>query len=602
MSLEKQQVAQDAQAVQESIETLAAQTYSDTDSERDYELPDSASTPNLIEAMDHIKRSMSFKSFQELSARPSSEVRRRIQKKLWRPQDDETKIPNDWERLMVHVIRGASRAFTLAYGIRSSIQFLFVLIKALRTRKPIDKNNLKAAFTGESTVRFALLFGLWAAIYKFTSNALRLTTPPRVRPRMKGQRSLSGSPDSSVRMEKDMGLTLTTRDKLSSSKKKAEFRHLSAYDPRVRKWHAYLAGAVSTLAFVVVKRDFMRSFGTQIFVRGLEGMVHTASKAGYLHIPYGSFIVFGLANMQIILSWLGAPQYLERSYKLWIDKASSLPKESFNLYTQSVTTGELDPWDLVRILGGKVPEQSGPNPYQFDDIPPSKEYPMGVSGTVIGRVYRWMDHGNPARYPTCALQHPYTANHLYATARSFWLTTKFVMPVYMTLYFVPMFFLRPKVFFKSPLATSVRSLLGALRSTTFLSTYVLIVKSMFSLLHAMSDGIYYNKWLNQFAVMRAFSRLLVDHRMKGLAGFMSCLSLFVEHHRRRNELTMYVLPKALESFWKSGRARGIFPHVPMGDYILTAIGLSMIMGTYAENPQNLSKIVSMSLFQFLGRN
>ena len=102
--------------------------------------------------------------------------------------------------------------------------------------------------------------------------------------------------------------------------------------------------------------------------------------------------------------------------------------------------------------------------------------------------------------------------------------------------------------------------------------------------------------------MRRLSDLLVDHRMMGLAGFLSCLSLFVEHHRRRNELTMYVLPKALESFWKSGRARGIFPHILMGDYILAAAGLSMIMGAYAENPQNLSKIVSLVLYQFLGRN
>ena len=114
----------------------------DEDSSEEFELPSNSSTPNLSEAMENIKRSMSFTTFQQLSSKPPGEVRRQIQKKLWRPHDDETKIPNDWERLMVHVIRAASRAFTLAYGIRSSLEFLFVFIKVLRSRKPIKKSCL----------------------------------------------------------------------------------------------------------------------------------------------------------------------------------------------------------------------------------------------------------------------------------------------------------------------------------------------------------------------------------------------------------------------------------------------------------------------------
>ena len=61
---------------------------SDTEeSDSDYELPVSASTPNLMEAMDRIKRSVSFSSLQNISSGTHSEVRRQIQKKLWRPQD-----------------------------------------------------------------------------------------------------------------------------------------------------------------------------------------------------------------------------------------------------------------------------------------------------------------------------------------------------------------------------------------------------------------------------------------------------------------------------------------------------------------------------------
>ena len=102
--------------------------------------------------------------------------------------------------------------------------------------------------------------------------------------------------------------------------------------------------------------------------------------------------------------------------------------------------------------------------------------------------------------------------------------------------------------------------------------------------------------------MRRVSKLLIDNRMKGLAGFLSCLSLFIEERRRRKELTLYVLPKALESFWATGRNVGYIPHVPLGEYIMAATGLSMLMGSYAQNPDNLSKLVSLIIYQFIGRN
>ena len=41
-----------------------------------------------------------------------------------------------------------------------------------------------------------------------------------------------------------------------------------------------------------------------------------------------------------------------------------------------------------------------------------------------------------------------------------------------------------------------------------------------------------------------------------LGGLLSGLSLFVEAKRRRGELAMYVLPKALESAWVMARGKG----------------------------------------------
>ena len=184
----------------------------------------------------------------------------------------------------------------------------------------------------------------------------------------------------------------------------------------------------------------------------------------------------------------------------------------------------------------------------------------------------------------------------------------------MTLYFVPALFLRTrailkayvflkqrKAYIRRPKSSVIRMFLDASRSSAFLATYVVLVKSMFCLLHGTADRITFSR-LNNYSAFRILSSVLSDHRCKAIAGFISCFSLFVEHKRRRSELTAYVLPKAFESFWKSGRARRILPRVPYGDYILGAASMSMIMGTFAHNPENLSKLVSLVIYQFIGRN
>lgn len=64
-----------------------------------------------------------------------------------------------------------------------------------------------------------------------------------------------------------------------------------------------------------------------------------------------------------------------------------------------------------------------------------------------------------------------------------------------------------------------------------------------------------------------------------IAGFCSGLSLFVEAERRRGELAMYVMPKALESLWVA--ARGKATHSSrrriIGEATFTAAAMGMVM-------------------------
>lgn len=394
------------------------------------EQPSGASTPNLSEAVDQIKRSLSITALQDLSAKTPSEVGRSIQKTLWRPHDDEARIPSDWERLLVHVIRAGSRSFMLSYGLRSTFTFIITLIKSLRRRTLPRRDQLMNALVGEATVRFALAFGVWTAVYKFVNNALRLLTPyPKGSSGRKALKRRATAPAGSIVNESDDGLTLAANVKKKEERKKLEWKHLSAYDPRVRSWHAYAAGAVSSVAFLLESQGFVRALGLQLFVRGLEGSYRHLRAKGIVDIPHGAIILFGLANVQILMSWLGAPQFLDPSYKSWIDKASGLPKACLNTYFTTHYFGEANPWALVELLGGEVPEPISTNPLRFADIPPTKQCPKGITGRTVAQVFRWMEKGDPSHFPTCALSHAHSHNHLYVTYENFMIAWKFIMYV-----------------------------------------------------------------------------------------------------------------------------------------------------------------------------
>lgn len=328
----------------------------------------------------------------------------------------------------------------LSYGLRGTLTFLLTMAKSLRSRRPIDKKQLKLAFVGEDTVRLALAVGIWASIYKFVNNALRLLTPypkPVVQHRIPMRRTRTapaatfklGGMDDHCDLHEKARQSNKEKEKELHQKHKLEWKHLSTYDPRVRSWHAYVAGAASSLAFFVESKSVVRSLTLQIFVRGLEGTYRHARANGMPGIPHCEVLAFGLANIQIIMSWLGAPQYLNRGYRAWIDKASSVPKPTLQLYLSEAANKIPDPWALVALFGGTIPEPVSENPRVFADLPPNKYAPEGVSGKVIERVYNWMDNGHLERFPTCGLSHVNTDNHFYATYQNFFKAWKFIMYV-----------------------------------------------------------------------------------------------------------------------------------------------------------------------------
>lgn len=120
-------------------------------------------------------------------------------------------------------------------------------------------------------------------------------------------------------------------------------------------------------------------------------------------------------------------------------------------------------------------------------------------------------------------------------------------------------------------------------------------------MHSAHARIQSNPFLSA-TVPEFVKRILVSQETHWFGGFLTSLSLFVEHPRRRAELAAYVLPKGMESAWSVARQKSWVPFVPGGDLLLTSAGMSLIMGTYAQSPELLSGVVRRIVYQFVGRN
>ncbi|KAJ1032545.1 hypothetical protein NDA16_000568 [Ustilago loliicola] len=580
-------------------------------------------TPNISETAAQLRRNLSVTGLQDLAHMPRSEIRRSVGNKVWRPQDEEARLPSDWERLVVHVVRGGLRAGNLAFALRASLMLVLELVKSLRTKK-FNKNSFGIALMGPRNFRFAALFAIWASLYKAVHNSLRLLTPPPTRrPR---SRATSGAGTVSFTLEKsgDHGSpdenapgsgTATPRSGRSAlegkspedkAKEKAkQKRRAFMPDPRSKVWHAYLAGAISALAVLVETHENRVSLAQQLFVRGLEGSYNVAHERKPINIPHGAVITFGLACGQIMWAWLEAPDSLPRSYRNWITRASQVSPKVTDVYRSIRHDGKVDPdVALSWFPDGKIPEPVSLKPLRYPDVAPNGINRRGIKGKNLGKIVEWMDRtrkGDCGEVVDCALVHPWETSHWRSPIDRYIEVTRWILPVYLALHFVPAIFLRPGKFLKDPLGATIRSLRGSFRSSSFLGVFVIIFQTQFCAQHSLYNFIQASETLKRY-VPNWFKRMLISSWIKWVTGFTTCLSLFVDDSRRRAELAAYVLPKGMESAWSVLRQKAYVPFVPGGDLLLTSAGMSLVMGTYAQNPEHLSGLVRRIVYQFVGRN
>lgn len=430
----------------------------DDDPDAFYAADSTPQTPNISETAQQLRRSLSVHGLHQLSSMPPQEIRKSVSNKVWRPHDEEIKLPNDWERLSVHVFRGGLRAFNLAFGLRGTLMLVLALIKGLRKRKTNGK-DLREAMFSKSNFRFGLLFGVWAGIYKTVHNSLRLSTPMPPSRSQRPHRSLSlpegqekspvlpngesngtdvGSPDlrSGTQTPRSgyhqlAGKTAEEKSRVKSEQKRKAFMR----DPRSKVWHAYVAGAVSSLAILVETKENRISLAQQLFVRGAEGTYNVAHAKGIVNIPHGAVIAFGLACGQIMYAWLNAPETLPRGYVSWITNASMVAPKALNVHRDIANKRPVDTDFVLKhwFPGGKAPPAIGKTSdglLKYGNIPVTPANRRGITSKNASEIMAWIDRakaGHPGAAIPCHLVHPWESSHWWGPLDRFVEVTRWIL-------------------------------------------------------------------------------------------------------------------------------------------------------------------------------
>lgn len=190
-----------------------------------------------------------------------------------------------------------------------------------------------------------------------------------------------------------------------------------------------------------------------------------------------------------------------------------------------------------------------------------------------------------------SLLHPWVDSCIDCNFRRFFTRFRFMLPVYGALHLIPMLVFRRHQVAKEPLRMLLKAGWGITRSCSFLGIFVVIYQSLFCMRSQVMDSKLTPGWLQ--AILRRKENFW-------LIGFMTCFSLFAEEKRRRAELAMYCLPRALESAWSVARRRAWVPIVPFGETMLGAAAMAMIMDSYKHQPKAMSGIVRNLMYQLVG--
>ena len=204
-----------------------------------------------------------------------------------------------------------------------------------------------------------------------------------------------------------------------------------------------------------------------------------------------------------------------------------------------------------------------------------------IDKQTLGAVRESVRSGASAAVVGCEHTHGSTgalwcSSHVAASSIS---TFKKCFPFYFSIHYVPYVVLNLSKAVQKPLSTLFRATKATVRSSTMISTYVGLYMSTVCL-HRNSG--------------------LRDHRaLYYLAGVVASGALLVEDEGRRTDLTLWIVPRAVDSLVLVLVHKGMLPHVANFESYLFALVMSGVMNLYEREPDVLERNLTRFIARFV---
>ncbi|KAG7035565.1 hypothetical protein SDJN02_02362 [Cucurbita argyrosperma subsp. argyrosperma] len=315
-----------------------------------------------------------------------------------------------------------------------------------------------------------------------------------------------------------------------------------------------LAGSVAGLSVLALDdSNRRRTLALYLMARLAQCAYNSAKSKNKFHLwgshwRHGDSLLFAMACAQVMYAFVMRPESLPQSYRDFIQKTGPVAEPVYKAVRDSCRGYPIDVASLSSYLSDKK-----------------------ISG-----------YENLGEFPSiipCDIIHPDTNSCMAHNGKAASATFKKTFPLYFSLTFVPFVVLHLQKFMDAPGRTCWLAVKGAVRSTSFLSAFVGIFQAVICLHRKVATK---------------------DHKLVyWVAGGISALSVLLEKKGRRSELALYVLPRAVDSWWYILVNRHLLPNIKNAEVFLFSICMGGIMYYLEYEPDTMAPFLRGLIRRFL---
>lgn len=430
-----------------------------------------------------------------------------------------------------NAIEAFARGFALSYFVRAGIGTFTRAVSLVTQRKWLELTKFDSLLSEKSLVYRvdAVRWGLAVGGFNFTYHVIRNVLARKVGTRLRDAvaKRTGAIPNAPV----------ATGSQDSSQQPLPE--------------HTFIAALVAGLSLLAHEKKARRTVALYAVARAMQSLWNSQARKRMVpdQTPWARILgadatLFCLACAQIQYAYVMRPDLLGKRY-----------------YNFIVKNGPIDGivLEAVRNVCRRKPV----------DVQALHAYALKHGNHAAAAQV--VKYGPRMRAVPLSVMAPQRQSSVGGVLDAFITTFKKVFPLYLSVHLVPFAVFQPKKALRQPVASVTRAVVSGARSASFLGSFCVIY----------------------FTVVAAHRKLAPrDHKsLYWFAGAVAGLAVYVEKQSRRSELTMYVLPRALDAAYCHLRDRKLLKGLPFGDVFVFSLSIACLMSMHEHEPDAVAPLL-----------